>query len=995
MQALAIDARGYLWIGTADGLNRSDGSRITRYRARGEAASIPADFITALAADGHRYLYVGTSAAYLTIIDVLEDTMANVPLPVPEYSRHGEQRVNDICIDREERIWVAHGARCMSRFDPATRAFRTWEVAPHVPTPPAREVVMHIDEATDGMLWLSLFRGIASFDPEKEVLRHIDLHAAPGSPGDGYAFQIRGLVDDDSSLVFGTWSEGIFRMRKRDGEVALLWPEPSHKPTFVDHMVQDMARMDDDKAMVATIDQGVLRLDLRTGSIVHFDRSLSEERCRTKADFFTGASCFFRKDGLLCIGSFTQGTALWSPAHEHIKSVQLPQHAAEEIIDEVLDIRRDPGGRILALSHRRGLFIYDSLWRLERRLTHDQEAHDRRYLDMEQLGTGKLLLSGMPNWAEVSTKDGTARTPAWSGRGSSFDRGIWWARGDGDHGLWCMTGANGLFHVDTMAGTCRPIAEVLPDVAALLGNWPWDVFVDAQHRTWFLSATTPPVVHYPDGHTERIQGPTALAPFEVSDMAQTPDGRIWFAVKHTGLAMIERGSSPNGPLVVQDRSATLPSRNITDIAAMIDNSLWMTLPNALQHWDPSSLAGQLFTVADGVPSGPLNLDNGHEPIVPPILVGTWEGFFQMDATAHGDPLLPHVQLPLVLAGDSLLVRNADLLGERSYELPYKRNRVTVHLRSTNLFDPERDEFAYRLIGYDTAWTITGTEGRLIFNSLHQGGYHLEVKARTNGGPWGEVAVFGFTVLPPFWATWWFRTLLFAGAALAVWSAFRVVLRNRLREQRVRLEREHALLEERMRIAHDLHDDLGSGLALIAMEGELARMGDGADPRDALRRVTDGAREVTDNMRRIVWALGSGQDTLGDLVAYIRSSAAELLDRAEIDLEIATSISTPEAVLSTDQRRHLLLITKELLLNVVKHAQASRVTLRMQQSEDRIVIAVADNGRGFDPVDRMGAGTGSMSMRERAKALHGTLSVQSVPGHGTTVELDVPLTPLMV
>ena len=194
----------------------------------------------------------------------------------------------------------------------------------------------------------------------------------------------------------------------------------------------------------------------------------------------------------------------------------------------------------------------------------------------------------------------------------------------------------------------------------------------------------------------------------------------------------------------------------------------------------------------------------------------------------------------------------------------------------------------------------------------------------------------------------------------------------------------------MRIAHDLHDDLGSSLALIAMEGELARMDEGADPRDALKRVSDGAREVTDNMRRIVWALGSGQDTLGDLAAYVRASAAELLERADLELATEAAIATPELRLSADQRRHLLLITKELLLNVVKHAAARKADLRMVQSNGDLHLTVADDGRGYDPTERTGAGTGTTSVHERAKALGGTVVVRTAPGAGTTVEVVVPL-----
>src|SRR5690606_6852392 len=116
----------------------------------------------------------------------------------------------------------------------------------------------------------------------------------------------------------------------------------------------------------------------------------------------------------------------------------------------------------------------------------------------------------------------------------------------------------------------------------------------------------------------------SLAPFEVCDIAETPDGRVWLAAKHTGLAVVGPG-----PLVAEDASAGLPSRNILELAAMEDHTLWMVVPGALMHWDPRARTGGLVGHLDGIQSGPLNLDPSHAPLRYPVLVGTWEGFYMV------------------------------------------------------------------------------------------------------------------------------------------------------------------------------------------------------------------------------------------------------------------------------------------------------------------------------------------------------------------------------
>ena len=987
VHCMAMDQRGHLWIGTSDGLNRYDGKHVKVHRAGGERG-LPGDLITCIAPSADGLLLIGTNAPFLTLFDPVADTLANIPLPIPEYSRHGEQRVISIHVDRRKRIWVAHGARCLSRFDPRARAFTTVEVAPPLPTPRSREVVIGIHEAADGILWLATFKGLVRFDPERMRAEPVDLHADPGSPINGYAFQIRGAVDDDSCLVFGTWSEGIFRMRKRDGQVRLLWPDAGHAPTFVDHMVQDMLRGPENMAYIATIDMGLLRLDLATGQVEHFNRTLAEEGCRSSKDLFNGAARLMWMGDALCIGSFTHGVGIWSTRINVVDAWQLPAHPAEEEIDEVFAVSRDEStGCLIVSSHHRGVLIYDgSAKRLLRRI--DNPSHEQRYYRHLRLGPDRLLLGSKPHAWIASLSTGAMHRPSFMKEGTPCGGMIWWARGDGGRGLWCMTSNGEVHHVDTISGACIALKDTLPEVAAALGTWPWDIFTDAQGRRWFLSATAPPVVLHPDGRSERVTGPASLAPFEVSDMAQTPDGRLWFAVKHTGLALLEP-SAADVQLVV-DAGHRLTSRNITEVVAMNDGTLWMTMPSALQHFDPVTGRCRVVTVVDGLPSGPLNIGADQQPLSPPLLVGTWEGFFAVRGEATSDMGAPDLQVPRVMAMDSTIAMNADMDAGSRISLAHHLNRITFFLRSTNLLDQHRDEYAYRLVGADTNWASAGNEDRITFNSLAPGRYRFEARARTALGAWGATTGIALTILPPFWATWWFRALLAVALAILAWRVFRAVLRERLREQREQLERERALLEERMRIAHDLHDDLGSSLAMIVMEGELARMDESADARDALRRVSDGAREVTDNMRRIVWALGSGQDSLGDLAAYMRSSAAELLERADLRLESRIQIETPGRRLSADQRRHLLLIVKELLLNVVKHAEARSATLGLMQRNGSLMLSVADDGKGFDITLRMGAGTGTTSLQERVKALKGTVEVRSSPADGTCLEIVIPL-----
>lgn len=194
----------------------------------------------------------------------------------------------------------------------------------------------------------------------------------------------------------------------------------------------------------------------------------------------------------------------------------------------------------------------------------------------------------------------------------------------------------------------------------------------------------------------------------------------------------------------------------------------------------------------------------------------------------------------------------------------------------------------------------------------------------------------------------------------------------------------------IRIAHDLHDDQGSGLASIRLESAMAGMGVAEkSARDTLMRVSEIARNVGDDLRRIIWAMGSGQESLGDLLAYVRSHAAELLDRAEIDLRFEADVKDPERHLGMDQRKHLVLFTKEALHNVVKHADARHVEIRIHSTDTQLHWSIVNDGRGIDPDGGDLGGTGNASMAKRAKEPGASLKVISKPGKGTRLELVMP------
>ena len=245
------------------------------------------------------------------------------------------------------------------------------------------------------------------------------------------------------------------------------------------------------------------------------------------------------------------------------------------------------------------------------------------------------------------------------------------------------------------------------------------------------------------------------------------------------------------------------------------------------------------------------------------------------------------------------------------------------------------------------------------------------------------AVVEFAVRPPVWLRPWFLAIAAALGGLSGYAWHRQRLRRLLELERVRL-----------RIATDLHDDIGASLSQIAILSEVARRqvsGGGRDIDEPLARVAATSREVVDAMNDIVWAINPRRDSLSDLTRRMRRFASDMLAARGARLRF---VAPPDGLgprLGHDVRRELLLVLKESISNVARHADASEVSVEVATSRESLTLEIRDNGRGFDQ-NAIEPGHGLANIQRRVESLGGTVIVDSSPGVGTNIVAVVPFPP---
>jgi signal transduction histidine kinase/ligand-binding sensor domain-containing protein len=332
-------------------------------------------------------------------------------------------------------------------------------------------------------------------------------------------------------------------------------------------------------------------------------------------------------------------------------------------------------------------------------------------------------------------------------------------------------------------------------------------------------------------------------------------------------------------------------------------------------------------------------------------------------------------------------------GGTTPQVPADPRLVEIFLGETILPTPTNARLEHRLVGIDRDWLETPADRRLVYERLPSGRHPLELRSRNEAGTWTSTMPAAVLEIAP---TWWERpavrwAAIFAVALTAAGGTF--WLHSRRTSARLAGLRQQALLDqERMRIARDMHDDLGTSLTQISLLADLAGRSATAETAESLRQISQIACTTVSAFDEIVWAVNPEHDTLQHLLGYLALSASQTLASLGIGCNCDLPSQVPLRATPAEFRRGVLLCVKEAINNIVKHAGAAQVAICCRVTAGRLIVTIADDGCGAaaDHDSRPRPAAGLENMHHRAAELGGTCSVAALPGGGTEMTLDVPL-----
>lgn len=453
----------------------------------------------------------------------------------------------------------------------------------------------------------------------------------------------------------------------------------------------------------------------------------------------------------------------------------------------------------------------------------------------------------------------------------------------------------------------------------------------------------------------------------VNAIYETQDRRI-FVGTDGGLAILDRGAWQT--MTVRDG---LSNNTILGISEDGQRRVYLATNKGVNilDWSGDALTIQTLLHSDGLASDECNQGATFRDRAGFLWFGTTKGVTRYDPRkliVNTRP--PRVHITRIRVFEADLTMPASGMPELRYDENYlKFDFVGIHLSA-----PTKVAYRVRMSGVDPVW-MPAMQGSAQYTNLDPGAYTLEVTARNEWNYWSEPVRFMFVIRPPFWKTWWFITLGSIMGILAGWSLYHR-----------RVNRLLAIERMRIRIASDLHDDIGSTLTRIAATSEAIKTGRNPERVATLAdRIGVLSREVIHTMSDIVWSIDARNDTAGDLLARVHDFAGQTLASSGITYDVITKGLVSEKRLAIDVRENVYLIFKEALTNIVKHARATQVTIRLENDRQAFRMTIADNGQGVGVVRKSGHGLRNIEMR--ARRIGGSVVWQA--DHGTTLVLTTP------
>ena len=977
---------GFLWIATKDGLNRYDGQSFKIFKNIPlDSTSLPENYVMSLLESRDGTLWVGTWGGGVCKYNSMYETFmrSDSPSPLDDY-------IQCLFEDNQNNIWYGTTTGGLNKLNRKMGNIHSYNKKPSSKMQFPADNITFITEDKKGFLWMGTWNdGLIQFNPQKETFKQFthDVSNIHSIANNG----VWHLLNDDEKYLWLSTFSGVDLLNLNTFEIThqpnFSTEEKSHLTTPIRQILKDHFG----KYWIGTYDyRGLFYYDkfpdkkqLNGNVLSAFlneednPKSLSSNRIRWMYEDRNFNIWIGTEDGLNelpatksfvqyrrfplrksslggnVVSSICEGknNSLWvgfggggfdkidlnTNAISHFNHYSDQQHGLSNY--DVVTIYEDKKGSVWIGTRYGGLNLFNP-----------QTEKFKHYLN--DLKNPNSIIS---NWVQqiLETRRGQLLIGTNDGL-QIFDR---------EKEL--FTSYNPVIKNDSNSFPLTLSVNALfedREENLWIGTWLEGLFR--------YSPNEQKLYHYvPD-----VRNPFSLSSSKVTTIIQDSKGFIWVGTHSGGVNKFDKKT---GKFYHFSTYNGLPNDVVFGVQEDKGGNLWVSTLNGLAKYSPISNTFRVYDVFDGLVHNQFNWRASYKSKSGKMYFGGINGFvaFYPDSIVV-DTIISPVAFTSFRVFDKEAALPKALASTKEIVLQYDQNFISIEYAALDFAPNKKHNFAYMLKGVDPVWVNAGRRTTAFYTDLQNGKYTFFVKASNADNVWSEPISLSIIVLPAWWMTWWFRLMVIVVVILFGILIYEYRVNQLLKIERIRYD-----------IASDLHDEIGSNLSSISVDGQMLLRSNTLNQieRELSSDISKTAMETIDAMRDIIWFINPKNDAGEDIIFKMKETAAKLLVGLEWSFNSSPGIRLD--LFSLEVRRNIFLIYKEVLTNVIRHSAAKKCSIDLLKEPNILKIIIQDDGKGFD-IEKVKKNYGLLSIQKRADNIKAALEVTSKLGNGTLVILKV-------
>ncbi len=753
------DTEGYMWFGTADGLNRYDGYSFTVFRHNAQdSLSLTHNYVQALHVDEVGTIWVGTIAG-LDWYDREHKQFHRVPLVTAYREAKNEFPIQTIIEDASHHLWIGTGGGGIFELDvqynnsphPVVTILHHYTDDPNNPNDlPGMFASPQIFDST-GNVWISsLENGVSILNPTTGLFSRI-LHD-PTNPQSLNSNRTRTILfDEQGALWIGTEDAGLNRTDVQSMEFKHYEYNSNGTGALTNNVIRRHYKDSKGRLWVATDGGGLLLYHPETDSFEAF-RHDATQPASIASD--RSISIYEDRSGTIWIGTWGAGVDRWSPVKDKFINAEPAQSIIKALPNKfVVSFFEDSKGIFWVGTHGGGALAYDPVTKTSK-LYEEQQAKANTFLNgvvwsIREDSSGNIWFATDFGVSCLNRKQQSITryddTPTPGGALNSHYAGNVLPLHDV---VWVST-EKGLNKINPQSWKVENFPYSLAGIDSTQG-YICGFYVDEQELIWL---GTTPITIFDTKKEEFISAPITIGKLPVSCIVKDSKKNIWVGTFGDGVFLFSPDYSLTGHFTMQDG---LPNNLVYGVLEDKHGMYWMSTNHGIAKFDLETKTFRNYDVADGLQSNEFNRSAFYTSRNGMLYFGGINGFnaFYPDSI-QDNPFVP----PVVITGfrkfNEPVIFSTAFSFVKEIVLEYKENFFSFEFAALAFTDPLKNSYAYKLEGFDKDWVYCESRRFASYTNVNPGSYTFIVKASNNDGKWNEQGTsILVTITPPWWKTWW-------------------------------------------------------------------------------------------------------------------------------------------------------------------------------------------------------------------------------------------------